>query len=150
MYTLRVFRLITIEITALRVTCKTAITLTPPTGGRWVAGRYFARFWMCFLSADGKKIKTTQLYFFHRPTVLMFWSSVWHRPIIGRLSTDRRPTIGRILIKNKPFNLGRLSADHRPKIGRRSADDLFIGRSSTYCRPTKLIVGRLSADRWPS
>ena len=41
------------------------------------------------------------------------------------------------------------SADCWPIIGRQSADDLFIGRSSTDFRPTKLIVGRLSANDRP-
>ena len=91
------------------------------------------------MSADGKK------------TTVIFLSSVdiFEVLVIGLTSVDRRPTIDRLLMKNKPFKLCRLLADHRPTIGRQSADDLFIGRSFIDCWPTKLTVGRLSADDRP-
>ena len=80
---------------------ETQITLTPPTVGRWSAGRigrYSTDSWSIFcptlenwFSRHLEKNITTRLYFFHRPTVLRFWSSVWHRPFFGRLSSDNRP-----------------------------------------------------------
>ena len=88
-----------------------------------------------FLSADAKKKTTTnitsQLYFFHRPTVLRFWSPVWHRPIVGRL-----------LMKNKPLKLGRLSGDH--PVTFLSADHL-----QTVVRLNRLsAVDRQMIGRW--
>ena len=89
------------------------------------------------------------MIYFHRPTVLRFWSSVWHRPIVGRRSVNHRPTIGRLLMKNKPFKLGRLSADHRPTIDRQSAVDLVYRPIISRLSADRPIIGRLSADNRP-
>ena len=75
------------------------------------------------MSADEKE--TTQLCFFSS-------ANSFEVLVRGLTSADRRSTIGRLLMKNKPFKLGRLLADHRPTIGRQSADDLSL----TDCRPS--------------
>ena len=81
---------------------------------------------MGFLSADVKnKNITSQLFFFHRPTVLTFWLSVLHRPKISHSnSADCRAIIGDLSADNRPMTF--LSADHLQTkliVGRRSADD---------------------------
>ena len=95
-----------------------------PTDRRpMVSGAIFCPILETKMSADGKK--TTQLYFFSSAdsyeVSVSGLTSADRRPTIGRSSVDNRPTFN----ENNPFKLGRLLADHRPTIGRQSADDLL-------------------------
>ena len=67
----------------------------PSADGQPTVGQYFALFSMFFFAVGWKKKLLLSYNFFHRPTVLRFWSSVLHRPISGRL-----------LMKNMPFKHG--------------------------------------------
>ena len=87
------------------------------------------------MSSDGKKYNYSVIFFSSADSFEVL--------VISLASADRRPTIGPTSNKKTSHSI---SADCPPIIGRLSADDR---RSSTDCRPTKRIVGYLSADNRP-
>ena len=73
---------------------------------RPTVGRYFARF--------RKKSVGRWIFFYNYSVIISFPSAdSFGVFVIGLAAADRRPTIGRLLMKSNPFKLGRLSADNR-------------------------------------